>query len=101
MNSLIESHRNELNALFDEHFVDKAYLFGSALGAEFTSDSDLDFLIDFTDGLNPEVKGELWWSLLDSLRSMFKREIDLVISTSLKNPYFIKEVNKNKLLIYG
>jgi uncharacterized protein len=61
----------------------------------------LDFLINFQDGLDPLERGELWWNLHDSLRESVHREIDLVSEKSLKNPYFIQEVNKTKIIIYG
>jgi len=39
--------------------------------------------------------------LHDKLRDYFNREIDLITEKSLKNPYFIKEINETKKLIYG
>lgn len=101
MNHLIESNRKELNALFNQHRVSKAYLFGSAVNGQFNEESDIDLLIDFSEEVNPLDRGELWWSLFDQLRNLFNREVDLVVSTSLKNPYFIKQVNDTKELIYG
>jgi len=32
---------------------------------------------------------------------LFKRDIDLVTENSLKNPYFIEELNETKQLIYA
>jgi len=87
--------------IFEEHKVLKAYIFGSALTDKYSSESDIDFLIKFQEGLNPLEKGELWWSLHDTLRQHFNREIDIVTENSLKNPYFIKELEKTKHLIYG
>ena len=101
MNHLIESNRKELNALFSQHRVSKAYLFGSVVNGQFNEESDIDLLIDFSEEVNPLDRGELWWSLFDQLRTLFNREVDLVVSTSLKNPYFIKQVNDTKELIYG
>jgi len=46
-------------------------------------------------------RGELWWQLHDALRQSLNREIDLLNESALKNPYFIKEVNKTKIAIYG
>jgi uncharacterized protein len=39
--------------------------------------------------------------LHDELRDLFNREIDLVTERSLKNPYFINELNETRFLIYG
>jgi len=90
-----------LKPIFQMHKVEKAYLFGSVTTANFTAQSDIDLLITFKENIDPLEKGELWWSLYDSLRLHFNREIDLVTESSLKNPYFIEEVNNTKQLIYG
>lgn len=90
-----------LKPIFQMHKVEKAYLFGSVTTANFTAQSDIDLLITFQENIDPLEKGELWWSLYDSLRLHFNREIDLVTESSLKNPYFIEEVNHTKQLIYG
>ncbi len=98
----ISKYREQLAQIFKNHKVEKAYVFGSAISDKFNKDSDVDFLIKFDDNLkDPLEKGELWWNLHDSLRNLFNREIDLVTENSLKNPYFIEELDKTKFLIYG
>jgi predicted nucleotidyltransferase len=87
--------------LFKSHKIKSAYAFGSAVGDNFNEESDVDLLINFEDGLEPLEIGEIWWKLHDNLRDVFKREIDLVIENSLKNPYFIEEINEKKQLIYA
>lgn len=90
-----------LKPIFQSHKVEKAYLFGSVTTEKFSAQSDIDLLVTFQDNIDPLEKGELWWSLYDSLRTHFNREIDLITESSLKNPYFIEEVNNTKQLIYG
>jgi len=101
MNTIIASHIEEVRKLFKMHKIEKAYIFGSALTEDFYEDSDLDFLVKFEGNIEPLEKGELWWNLHDMLRKLFNREIDIVTENSLKNPYFIKEINSTKELIYG
>jgi predicted nucleotidyltransferase len=101
MISIISSNINEIRQLFKAHKIEKAYIFGSAVTGDFNENSDLDFLVKFNPGINPLEKGELWWNLHDTLRNIFNREIDIVTENSLKNPYFIKELNDTKELIYG
>ena len=91
----------EVVSLLVKHKVKDAYLFGSVLTNKFDLDSDVDFLINFEEGLNPILKGDLWWSLHDSLRDVLNREVDLISEKSLKNPYFIKDINRTKNKIYG
>lgn len=97
----ILNQRAALDEIFKKHKIEKAYVFGSVLNDNFNDESDIDFLIQFEKNLSPSEKGTLWWDLHDSLRELFNREIDLLTENSLKNPYFIEEVNQTKTLIYG
>ena len=91
----------ELGLCFQHHKIERAYVFGSVITENFDENSDIDFLIKFKPNLDPLEKGKLWWSLHDSLRDFLNREIDIVTENSLKNPYFIKELEETKKLIYG
>ncbi|RLD66096.1 MAG: nucleotidyltransferase domain-containing protein [Bacteroidetes bacterium] len=101
MNKIISSNIDKINIFFEAHKIEKAYLFGSVTTNKFNKNSDIDFLVKFKEGLKPLEKGELWWNLHDSLRDLFNRKVDIVTESSLKNPYFIKELEKTKQLIYG
>jgi predicted nucleotidyltransferase len=101
MNTEIEKNRQKLINLFSKHKVKRACIFGSATSDRFTGQSDINLLISFHDGLDPLESGELWWSLYDELKILFRRNVDLVTEKSLKNPYFIQEVDNTKQLIYG
>ena len=101
MNNIILSNINEIGQFFRKHKIERAYAFGSVLKDNFDDSSDIDLLIRFKPGIDPIEKGELWWGLHDTLRDFFNREIDIVTENSLKNPYFIKELEKTKKLIYG
>lgn len=101
MISLLKDNLSQLNLIFQSHKVEKAYVFGSAVSGRFSKDSDIDFLITFQNEIEPLEKGELWWSLYDTLRALFKKEIDIMTESSLKNPYFIQEIDRTKELIYG
>lgn len=101
MISLLKDNLSQLNLIFQSHKVEKAYVFGSAVSGRFSKDSDIDFLISFQSEIEPLERGELWWSLYDTLRALFKKEIDIMTESSLKNPYFIQEIDRTKELIYG
>ena len=101
MIDIITENIDVVRQFFQKHKIEKAYVFGSALTDDFNENSDIDFLVKFQEGLDPLEKGEMWWGLHDVLRDFFNREIDIVTEKSLKNPYFIKELNETKKLIYG
>ena len=86
--------------LYQFHKIRNAYLFGSAATDGFNEKSDIDLLINFEDGLEPLERGELMWDLQFALEDTLHREVDLLTEGSLKNPYFIKELNETKQLIY-
>jgi predicted nucleotidyltransferase len=99
MNKVVKDNKDKIMALMIEHKIVKAYLFGSALSDDnFTDESDTDFVINFREGLDSLENGELWWSLYYKLKDLLKREVDLLIERSLKNVYFIKELNTTKEL---
>jgi len=87
--------------LFKEHKVKSAYAFGSVISDKFNTESDIDLLINFEDDVDELESGKIWWHLHDTLRDIFNREIDLLVENSLKNPYFIEELNEKKQLIYA
>lgn len=98
----INSYLPLIISLFEKHKIKDAYLFGSVITDKFDEEkSDVDFLVNFIDDIDPLEKGELLWSLRFSLEDNLKRPVDLITETSLKNPYFIEEVNETKIKIYG
>lgn len=96
----IEDRKTELVNLCKKFQVVKLSVFGSATTGSFTEESDVDLLISFEEGLDPLIMGQNYWDMIDALEQLFGREIDLVIESSLKNKYFIEEVNETKQLLY-
>ena len=101
MYSKLTENQAELHNIFKQHKVIYAYVFGSAVTNKFNNKSDIDFLVRFSENIAPLEKGELWWDLHDTLRDLLQREIDIVTESSLKNSYFIEELERTKQLIYG
>ncbi|MCP9757513.1 nucleotidyltransferase domain-containing protein [Lacihabitans sp. CCS-44] len=91
----------EILELLKKSKVESAFLFGSVLTNSFGPESDIDFIINFKEQLDPMEKGELYWNLYDNLKNKLDREVDIISEKSLKNPYFIKEINHSKYKIYG
>jgi predicted nucleotidyltransferase len=101
INTQLQPYFPLIISLFEKHKIKDAYLFGSVLTNKFDKKSDVDFLVNFVDGIDPLEKGELLWNLRFSLEDNLNRPIDLITETSLKNPYFIEELNEKKMKIYG
>ena len=98
--NLIENHKNQIISLCESHEVEKLYLFGSATSDDFSANSDVDFLVKFK---TIDLKNYFinYYTLKQELKSLLKRKIDLLEEQTLKNPYLIQSINKNKQLIYG
>jgi predicted nucleotidyltransferase len=91
---------NEIKNICRENKVKSLYLFGSATSDKFNNKSDIDLLVDFED-VPPEHYYDHYYNLKEFLKKYFKRNIDLLEARALRNPYLIKEINLNKVLIYG
>lgn len=87
-------------ALMKKHKVKRAYAFGSVVKGNFNKDSDIDILIAFEDNLNPVEYGQHYFDLADQLEELLQCPVDLITEASLKNPYFIKNLNETKVPLY-
>jgi predicted nucleotidyltransferase len=92
MIELIEQHRAKLEELCCKYRVKTLEVFGSAADGTWDPDrSDLDFLVEFLP-LEPGQHFATYFGLLDELRSLFRRKVDLVMPSAIRNPYFLKAV---------
>ena len=92
----------EITKMFREYHVKSAYAFGSVVTDKFNEESDVDFIVNMDESIEPpEKRGELMWIIWDKLEELFNRKVDLVSENSLRNPYFIQELNETKILLYG
>ncbi len=97
---IIEQYRNNLRRLCEKYSVDKLYVFGSILNDNFSSTSDIDFIVRF-DTVDIERYADNYFNLKFALEALFKRKVDLLEEQAIKNPFFKKAVDKSKKLIYG
>jgi uncharacterized protein len=101
MHPFIGNKLEELNGMFKRHNVKKAYLFGSACTDAFNESSDVDFLIEPGDEADPLVKGENLWNLYYALKGFLNRDIDMITRDNLTNKYFVQELDRTSVAIYG
>ena len=97
----IEQNLDKLYELCRKYKVKTLSVFGSILTDKFNDESDVDFLFRFEPEVDYNNYADLYFNLLDDLKSLFGRNIDLVDEKTLRNPYFIKEVESTKQSIYG
>ena len=100
LHPIFQSQLPLVNKLLKEHKIKSAYAFGSVVSNKFNDKSDIDLLINFEEGLDPIERGELMWQLQFALEDNLNREVDLIQEKTPRNPFFIKELNETKELIY-
>jgi predicted nucleotidyltransferase len=74
-------------------------LFGSVLRDDFRPDSDVDVLISFADDADWSLFD--WVDMIDELKVIFGREIDLVEKDTLRNPFRRRAILNNNEVIYA
>jgi len=97
MENLISNHLSEIKVLFKKYDVKEAYLFGSAAKNKLTENSDIDFLINFSNKTDFETYGNNYFDLLYALQDLLKRNVDLIAEETLSNPYLIESINQSKI----
>jgi predicted nucleotidyltransferase len=97
---IIDRNIEELKKLCTLYNVEKMYLFGSILNANFNKESDIDFLVKFKT-IEISTYFDNYMDFKENLEKLLGREVDLVEEQTLRNPILINSINKSKELIYG
>ena len=95
----IEKYKYEIEQLCRKYGIKRLELFGSAVSDDFNTSSDVDCLIDFVeDGGNYFNR---YFDFKDDIEMLFGRQVDLVVSKAIRNPYFRHDVDQSKQLVYA
>ena len=82
------------------HEVKTLYAFGSSVNNNFNEESsDIDLLIELNTE-DPVKRGENLMALWDKFESFFMRKVDLLTTSSIKNPILRQSIESSKVLIY-
>ena len=88
----IRAKRDEIYAIARKHKAEKLWVFGSCARKEERPDSDVDFLVKFSDGA--EFGSQV--ALGDDFNAYFGRKVDVVSDRGL-SPYIGKFIRKEAL----
>ncbi len=101
MIGLIESKREAIAEACARHGVARLEVFGSGLRADVRPDnSDLDLLVELKP-MEPYARVEAYFGLLNDLRDLLNRKIDLVMVGAVKNRYIAQDIERTKQLLYA
>jgi uncharacterized protein len=90
----------DFTILCKNHKVKYLYAFGSSISDKFDPiKSDIDLLVEI-DSPDPVERGEKLLSLWDLFEDFFKRKVDLLTDSSIRNPFLRKSIDSTKVLIY-
>ena len=101
MRELLDNNRAALEGMCSRFGVARLEAFGSALREDFKDgSSDLDLLVEFK-AMEPYARVDAYFGLLDELRTLFQRKVDLVMVDAVRNPYIAREIERTKQVLYA
>lgn len=101
MDPLIEGNHEEIAALCRRFGVARLYLFGSAAtGRARPAPSDFDFIVEMTDRQPSAAYADRYLGFAEALEGPFGRSVDLITEQSIRNPYFKRELEATRQLVY-
>jgi hypothetical protein len=96
----ILKNKKDFTLLCKDHSVKYLYAFGSSVTGKFdVNKSDIDLLVEI-ESLDPIERGENLLALWDLFEIFFRRKVDLLTDSSIRNPYLRKSIDSTKVLIY-
>lgn len=98
---LLEAKRPQLEALCRRYGVKRLGLFGSATTGQFDpTSSDLDFVVEFgpPEGMSLAAQYFDFW---EDLKALLEREVDLVERSAVRNPVFLRNLERQERLLYA
>ncbi len=91
----------EIAALCERLGVSRLDLFGSATGSSFDEHrSDVDVVVEFG---RPATANyfDSYFALKEGLEHVLGRPVDVVVASSIRNPYFLKQLRGEAELLYA
>jgi predicted nucleotidyltransferase len=101
MHPILAEKQKELEALCAQYGVRTLEVFGSVTTDRFNPESsDIDFLLDME--LEPNATlADRYFGLLEDLKALFGRHVDLVMTGAIRNPYFLEAIERSRTLLYA
>jgi predicted nucleotidyltransferase len=101
MVEFVEGHRSEVEDLCRRHGVRKLEVFGSAANDSFDpAHSDVDLLVEFEE-MPPAAHSRAYFSLWFALQDLFDRNVDLVETSAVTNPFFLRAIDSSRRVLYA
>jgi len=101
MHPVVGSHLEDIARICREHHIRRLDVFGSAARAvDFeVAHSDVDFLLEFEPGSRPDL--DTYFSVKAALERLLGREVDLIETGALRNPFLKREIEAQRESVYA
>lgn len=101
MHPAISQHRSAISAICRRYGIRRLEVFGSAARADDFNPltSDADFLVEFASDVQPGLLA--FFGAKADLEKLLGRDVDLVEAGSVRNPYILASINRNRQAIYA
>jgi uncharacterized protein len=96
---ILQQYLPQIKSLMQQYDVQSAYAFGSAVKNTMQPGSDVDFVISFPADMDYETYSNNYFNLLNALRKLLQKEVDLVDEKTITNPYLLQSINQHKLKV--
>ena len=97
---ILNQYIEQIRKLCEINKVRTLFAFGSVTTDKFTSDSDIDLVVDIDDN-EPISYSDKYFNLKFQLEKILKRQIDLLEQKAIRNRFLKSEIDQTKILIYG
>ena len=97
---ILTQNLNQIRSLCKQYNVSELFVFGSVLGDSFDEESDIDFVVDFSD-ISIEEYADNYFDLKFSLEKLLQRKVDLLEKKAIRNPFLRESIDSTKQLVYG
>jgi predicted nucleotidyltransferase len=95
----IEIPMDKIEAFCRKWKVKEFSLFGSVLREDFRPDSDVDVLVSFEENAGWDLMD--WVNMIEELKVIFGREVDLVSKNGLRNPFRRHEILTTRKVLHA
>jgi predicted nucleotidyltransferase len=100
MSSVLEKNKDKLADVCRRFRVRRLEVFGSAARDDFDpAKSDIDFIVSFADK-TPGTYADRYFDFAAAIEKLLGRRIDLLTERSIRNPYFQREVQAARQIVY-
>ncbi|WP_022951078.1 nucleotidyltransferase family protein [Leucothrix mucor] len=101
MNKILTDKFQEIERLCQRYHVRKLEVFGSVTGVNFDPEtSDIDLLVDFDD-VSVDEYADNYFGFQSALQELLGLPIELVVTATLKNPYFLESIEADRRFLYA